>query len=136
MTAWPEWKDIESAPYNTVVRVKAGQMTFLARLIPNGAMSDMDTSCDQWVAEIEGEHPPCWSGGACWENNEDESPSLQPDGWQSLSRQGPDLLEALELADALLRGANMNRGLVERKVTAAIAAAKLPTPPAQAGEGQ
>ena len=32
-----------------------------------------------------------------------------------------DALEALELADALLRGANMNRNVVERKVTSAIA---------------
>lgn len=35
-----------------------------------------------------------------------------------------DLREALELADATLRGANMNRELVERKVAAALAKAK------------
>lgn len=35
----------------------------------------------------------------------------------------PDLLEALELADCLLSGANMNRAVVERKVRAAIAKA-------------
>jgi hypothetical protein len=36
----------------------------------------------------------------------------------------PDLLDALELADATLRGANMNREVVERKVRAAIAKAR------------
>ena len=36
----------------------------------------------------------------------------------------PELLEALELADCLLSGANMNRSLVERKVRDAIAKAK------------
>jgi len=34
------------------------------------------------------------------------------------------LLEALELADAALRGANMNMNVVQRKVSAAIAAVK------------
>ena len=36
----------------------------------------------------------------------------------------PELLEALELADAMLRGANMNTKRVERKVISAIAKAK------------
>lgn len=36
----------------------------------------------------------------------------------------PELLEALELADAMLRGANMNTKRVERKVRSAIAKAK------------
>lgn len=35
----------------------------------------------------------------------------------------PDLLEALDLADRLLRGANMNRSVVENKVSAALAKA-------------
>lgn len=36
----------------------------------------------------------------------------------------PDLLAALELADCLLSGANMNRSVVERKVRNAIAKAR------------
>ena len=36
----------------------------------------------------------------------------------------PALYEALELADATLRGANMNRDVVERKVSAALALAR------------
>lgn len=75
------WQDIASAPFNTPVRVKAGSMTFLARLIPNAAMATDEQVCDQWQAEVEGEHPPCWSGGACWESNEDEALSLQPTQW-------------------------------------------------------
>lgn len=38
----------------------------------------------------------------------------------TLMAAAPDLLEALELADATLRGANMNRDVVERKVSAAL----------------
>lgn len=76
-----EWRDIASAPYSTPVRVKVGGMTFLARLEPDASMSDMDTSCDQWQAVNEGEHPPCWSEGACWESNLDGDCSMQPEAW-------------------------------------------------------
>ncbi len=82
--AEPVWRTIESAPVNTAVRIKVGGMTFQARLIPDGSMSDMDTSCDQWVAEIEGEHPPCWSEGCCWASNENDDRSLQPEAWSAL----------------------------------------------------
>jgi len=41
----------------------------------------------------------------------------------------PELLEALELADATLRGANMNRNVVERKVRAALDKARGGNPP-------
>ena len=77
-----EWRDIESAPYNTPVEIKVGSMTFLARLHPDASMSSLDESCDQWQAEIDGEHPPCWSGGACWASNENEDMSLQPTAWR------------------------------------------------------
>ncbi|KQX18371.1 MULTISPECIES: hypothetical protein [unclassified Sphingomonas] len=76
------WQPIETAPYKTVVRVRVGDMTFLARLEPGASMSDLDTSCDQWQAAVEGQHPPCWSGGCCWESNEDGTMSLQPEAWQ------------------------------------------------------
>ena len=79
-----EWRDISSAPYRTLVRVKVGSVTLLARLVPDASMTSEEQGCDQWCAEIEGEHPPCWSGGACWESNEDEAPSLQPTAWQPL----------------------------------------------------
>jgi hypothetical protein len=36
----------------------------------------------------------------------------------------PDLLEALKMADAALRGANMNMAVMQRKIEAAIAKAK------------
>lgn len=87
-----QWQDIATAPYNTPVRVKAGEMTFIARLLPDAAMSSDEQSCDRWQAEIEGEHPPCWSGGACWESNENEDPSLQPTHWQPLP--SPPTIEA------------------------------------------
>lgn len=42
-----------------------------------------------------------------------------------------DLREALELADATLRGANMDRAYVERKVAAALAKARAYDDPAE-----
>jgi len=84
-----EWKTIDSAPYNTPVRIKVGEMTFVARLLPDASMTEDELPCDQWQAEIEGEHPPCWSGGACWSSNENEDPSLPPSGWMPLPK-APD----------------------------------------------
>jgi len=49
------------------------------------ALRNMDRAkCDQWQAAVEGEHPPCWSDGACWESNADEIGSLQPNAWRPL----------------------------------------------------
>lgn len=87
-----QWQPIETAPYNMPVRIKAGEMTFLARLLPNASMTEDEEDCDQWQAEIEGEHPPCWSGGGCWSSNENESASLQPTHWQPLP--SPPAIEA------------------------------------------
>lgn len=77
-----EWRPIETAPYDTPVEVKVGSMTFLARLLADASMSSLDETCDQWQAENDGEHPPCWSGGACWASNENEDMSLQPTAWR------------------------------------------------------
>ena len=43
---------------------------------------------------------------------------------RALKAQRDELLEALELADALLSGANMNKNVVEKKVKTTIAKAK------------
>ena len=65
-----------------------------------------------WVAAFPGrEHHKDW----CAAIN-------QPD--MRLMQAAPDLLEALELADAAISGANMNMNVVERKVKAAIARAR------------
>lgn len=56
-------------------------MVIVARLVPGAAMTTEEQSCDQWQAEYDGEHPECWTGGACWESNADEVMSLQPTGW-------------------------------------------------------
>lgn len=79
------WYPAQLAPINEEVRVKAGEMTFLAMLLPDVSMDADGRSCDQWQATREGEHPPCWSGGACWDSNEDEAMSLQPTAWQRIS---------------------------------------------------
>lgn len=84
-----EWRPIEEARYNTLYQIRAGHMEFPAKLFPEVAINDANQSCDQWIAEHEGEHPPCWSGGACWANNEDEVPSLQPTHFRPLGP-GPE----------------------------------------------
>lgn len=84
------WMPIETAPYDTPVEIQVGRMTMWARLLPNASEGE-DGPCDQWQAEYEGEHPPCWSGGACWASNEDEVESLQPTAW--LKRDGQCLTE-------------------------------------------
>lgn len=79
----PTWMPIETAPYETPVLVKVAHMTFEAMLKPDAAENE-EGSCDQWVACHEGEHPPCWTDGACWQSNADEIESLQPVAWMPL----------------------------------------------------
>jgi hypothetical protein len=84
-----DWRDdTDNAPYDTPVLVRVGDMTFIAKLIPDAGMREDETSCDQWVAVNEGEHPPCWSGGACWDSNEDGDRSIQPYAWMALTDSG------------------------------------------------
>lgn len=81
----PKWQPIESAPYNTPVIVEVGSgMSFAAQLVPDASMDSEDQFCDQWRAVHQGEHPPCWSGGACWERNENDAISMQPRRWRVL----------------------------------------------------
>lgn len=54
----------------------------------------------------------------------DEPCATQEDANARLIAAAPDLLEALEMADAALSGANMDMKAVERKTRAAIAKAK------------
>lgn len=86
-----DWQPIETAPFNVPVRIKVGHMTMIARLLNDSSVDEYEKSCDQWWAEHDGEHPPCWSEGACWASNMDESPSMQPTHWQPVvlaSQQG------------------------------------------------
>lgn len=77
------WQPIESAPYDLAVEVKVGEgMTFIAALARNASMNSDEQPCDQWQAVHEGEHPPCWSEGACWSSNVDDVTSLQPTAWR------------------------------------------------------
>ena len=91
ITAWntrahldAAWLPIWQAPYQVAVEVRVGRMTFLAMLMPDASMTDAGASCDQWQAVHEAEHPPCWSGGACWASNEDGVRSLQPIAFRHL----------------------------------------------------
>lgn len=77
-----EWQPIDTAPYSTPVEVRVGSMTFLARLEPDASLADDEQPCDQWQAVNEGEHPPCWSEGACWSSNTDKVMSRQPEAWR------------------------------------------------------
>ena len=75
------WQPIETAPRDEEVVVQVGDMTFHAKLLPDAGMNGLDEPCDQWAATREGEHPPCWTGGLCWESNEDDVTSIQPRAW-------------------------------------------------------
>jgi hypothetical protein len=80
-----KWQDIETAPYNTPVIVEVGSgMSFAAQLVPDASINSEDQSCAQWRAVHQGEHPPCWSDGACWQRNENEVMSMQPRRWRAL----------------------------------------------------
>lgn len=79
------WRPIETAPYSETVEVRAGSMTFLASLHKDGSLNSDEMPCDQWVADVEGEHPPCWTDGACWESNSNEMTSLQPVAWRPVN---------------------------------------------------
>jgi hypothetical protein len=85
------WQPIESAPYDTPVRVKLGNsMAIVARLMPDASMNDEGKPCDQWQAQYEGEHPECWTDGACWESNADGLCSMQPRAWTALKASGEE----------------------------------------------
>ncbi|TNC14869.1 DUF3850 domain-containing protein [Methylobacterium terricola] len=79
------WQSLETAPMDTEVEVRTGFMTFRAKLVPEAGMTENEHVCDQWQATREGEHPPCWSEGACWSSNVDHCPSMQPEAWRPLS---------------------------------------------------
>lgn len=93
-----DWQPINTAPYSTPVEVKIGGMKIVAELRQDASMSEDEATCDQWVAVYEGEHPPCWSGGACWEKNENEVASLQPEAWRDLGVTSSIRAQALEEA--------------------------------------
>ena len=80
-----EWQPIDSAPYDQAVVVKVGiGMQFHAILRDDVSIDEYGNDCDQWQSVNDGEHPPCWSGGSCWEYNEDFYMSLQPTHWMPL----------------------------------------------------
>ena len=69
---------IAHAHYNTPYRLMLEDGSEITgRLIPGGSLNEDESPCDQWVADGD-DYPPCWSGGCCWESNEDGEASLQP----------------------------------------------------------
>jgi hypothetical protein len=81
-----EWQPIETAPIWRGVKVMVGEgMEFIAILNPEVSIDADGRTCDQWQAVHEGEHPPCWSGGACWASNENGDVSLQPTKWREVN---------------------------------------------------
>ena len=81
-----EWQPIETAPVAECVWVQAGGMTFKAAWFPSFSLDENGEECDQWLAEEEDEHPPCWTDGACWETNADMVQSAQPTHWMPLAK--------------------------------------------------
>jgi len=110
------WRPIETAPYSETVEVRAGSMIFLASLHKDGSLNSDEMPCDQWVADVEGEHPPCWTDGACWESNSNEMTSLQPVAWRPVNcaaLRAPDETARLrERVRVLEEALNITRGSV------------------------
>lgn len=79
------WQSMNTAPLNVTVEIEAGGMIFPARLLGDAAMTSEEESCDQWVAMTD-VYPDCWSEGACWEVNEDENMSAQPERWRHIDQ--------------------------------------------------
>ncbi len=85
--------------YNTPVRVLVGDgMSFLARYVKDASVDEDENVCDQWQAVLEGEHPPCWSNGAQWANNEDEVASMPVRQWRALLEPEMHILQRRGLA--------------------------------------
>ncbi len=77
------WQPISTAPRDgTKIFIKTyngyGFEAYYDRL---GAMDEKENTVGQWVAAKEDVCPSCWSEGACWSSNADESPSDQPEFW-------------------------------------------------------
>lgn len=73
------WRtDMENAPTDTLLAVRAGGMTF------DASLRLMDDGCWAWVAEHEEVHPWCWTDGRCWARNENNKPSAPVTHWQPL----------------------------------------------------
>jgi hypothetical protein len=83
-----DWQDMKTAPMDgsdIQIRTFDG-FEMLARFEPQGFMTEDGKDCGGWVASVEGEHPECWSGGACWESNEQEVASDHPSAWRPAGR--------------------------------------------------
>lgn len=85
-----DWNtDMSAAPAGIPLEVKVGEgMIFHASLAITQSMDGDGNICDQWQATHEGEHPPCWTEGACWQENEDQVASLQPIAWRHIQGEG------------------------------------------------
>ena len=79
-----EWQPIETAPKDSthvIVRTPDGSL-FTAAYVP-GFLDSNDNDCWCWVA-LSDLHPDDWSGGTCWEVNEDGESSQHPTHWMPL----------------------------------------------------
>lgn len=76
-----EWLDPKDAPYWKHVEVKVGRKVFMAMLTADTSMTEDEKPCDQWQALVDN-YPRNWSGGYCWESNEDGEMSDPVEGWR------------------------------------------------------
>lgn len=77
------WYCFSTAPKDgRKIRVKTGEMTFLAKYEEHGYMNEGEADCGAWVACEENHHPPCWNDGVMWQSNENQCASETPTHWQ------------------------------------------------------
>lgn len=65
-----------------------------------GAVVGAEGPCGAWIAEEEGQHPPCWTDGICWERNAEGEPSDSPIAWMPLPEPVPAAAQPKEKAHA------------------------------------
>lgn len=97
--------DIPKLPQNVVSLVIAAREAFDTGMLPDDEQAALDKALEPFASAVPYENEPATRAAP---------PAMDREA----------VLEALELADATLRGANMDRAFVERKVTAAITGLK------------
>lgn len=81
------WQPISTAPRDgTAIQAKIpghGSDNIIAW--QDGFLMSEDKDCDCWVFVDDQESPLCWTGGVCWEVNEDGKQSVRPTHWRLLA---------------------------------------------------
>jgi len=79
------FKPMADAPTDRVILLQVWSGKTFPVKWQDGFLDSDECACGGWVAQEEGNHPPCWDDGACWESNSDGMPSDPPIGWKEMA---------------------------------------------------